>query len=161
MAQARATGKRKTREQLLIKAIEVNPGGDEAYARLAIMLMEYPRRREEAFGLANKAIESNPGNARAWLVLGYLHQLKNERKASRDAYAKCAAGARPTMLNTSCCSRTVGLCCQPGRESLPCIRSEGNRNRARIPAPMTMETEPESRLNRARIPALNRAGIPV
>ena len=102
LAQARATGKRKTREQLLIKATEANPRGDEAYARLAIMLMEHPRRREEAFGYANKAVENNPNNAHAWLVLGYLHQLKNERQASRDAYARCAAAPGPKKIVSEC-----------------------------------------------------------
>ena len=100
---AQAKGKPfKKKVALLKQAIEVNPVGDEALAELSLLLMENGKTRAEALGYAQRAVEVQPDGAKAWLVIGYIHQLDNRNPESRAAYAKCAAASGPKDFVNEC-----------------------------------------------------------
>ena len=93
---------RKKKVELLKQAIVANPQGDVALAELAVIFMEGKKTREEALGYAQRAVEANPDNAQAWLAIGYIYQLENNRAQSKGAYRKCAACSGPRMYVRDC-----------------------------------------------------------
>lgn len=100
---AQAKGKPfKKKIALLQEAIEVNPLGHEALAELALLMMENGKTRQQALGYAERAVEAEPDDAKAWLVIGYIHQLDNRKPESRQAYAKCAAASGPKEFVNEC-----------------------------------------------------------
>jgi hypothetical protein len=102
LKQAKRVGRRKKIE-LLEEAIAINPNGDAALAELGTQLMEGGKdKRESAMGYAQRAVEANPDNGQAWLVIGYIHQLSGDRAASKEAYRKCAACSGPGMYVREC-----------------------------------------------------------
>jgi tetratricopeptide (TPR) repeat protein len=102
LAQAKKERKRKVKQELLRQAIELNPNGDEALASLALMLMERGKTREEALDLASRAVEANPDNGLAWLVIGYVKQVVGKAAEARDAYRKCAGCSGPKRYVNEC-----------------------------------------------------------
>ncbi len=102
MNKVMATRNRTKRLKLLRDAIALYPKGDEAPARLAIELMESKNTRPEALELAKRAADLNSDNARAWLAIGYIHQLEKNRAASQDAYQRCAATSGPRLYVKEC-----------------------------------------------------------
>jgi hypothetical protein len=97
-------GALKTRIQNLRDAIAAYPEGDEAMARLAIILMERVKDRDEALALATRAAELNANNAMAWLAVGYIHQMNGQPKESREAYIKCSKAEGPKKFVRDCSS---------------------------------------------------------
>jgi tetratricopeptide (TPR) repeat protein len=102
MEQVRKARGRKAKEELLRQAIEVNPKGDDALATLAMMLMERGKTRDEALGLAKRAVEVNPDNGLAWLVIGYVKQVVGKAAEAKDAYRKCAGCSGPKKYVREC-----------------------------------------------------------
>ncbi|MCP4605490.1 MAG: hypothetical protein GY847_34050 [Proteobacteria bacterium] len=102
MIKIKKTKKRIRRIEFLREAVALYPRGDDAAARLAIMLMESKDSRAEALELAEHAVEINPDNARAWLAIGYVNQLTYNTAKSRDAYKQCALANGPTMYVQEC-----------------------------------------------------------
>ncbi len=93
---------RKKKVELLRQAIVANPQGDVALAELAVIFMEGKKTREEALDYGLRAVAANPDNAQAWLAIGYIYQLNNNRAQSKDAYRKCAACSGPRMYVRDC-----------------------------------------------------------
>jgi hypothetical protein len=87
---------------LLRDAIVLNPKGDEALARLSILLMESPKTREEALSLAERAAAANDKNAMAWLAIGYIAQMNGKSGEARAAYQRCAAAPGPMRYVRDC-----------------------------------------------------------
>jgi hypothetical protein len=102
MAQARKRGPKAKRIEYFRSALRLNPGSDEAMASLSTMMMENPSTRSEALSLAKKAVSRNPDNARAWLSIGYIHQLNGAQKDSKKAYKKCASCSGPARFVRDC-----------------------------------------------------------
>ncbi|MBW2277666.1 MAG: hypothetical protein JRF63_09260 [Deltaproteobacteria bacterium] len=100
--QANKERNRKKKRELLRRAIELNPSGDEALATLAMMLMERGKTRTEALDLATKAVEANPDNGLGWLVIGYVKQVIGKAAEARDAYRKCASCSGPKRYVREC-----------------------------------------------------------
>ena len=101
MAKAQKAGY-KDKLELLRGAVEIYPRGDEAYATLASMLMEKRDSRTQALQLARKAVEINPDNGMAWLVVGYVNYLEGDKEQSQEAYKKCADCSGPRMYVNEC-----------------------------------------------------------
>jgi tetratricopeptide (TPR) repeat protein len=100
---AEAKGKPpKKKIALLEQAIEANPLGHEALADLSLLLMDNGKTRAAALGYAERAVAVDPGDAKAWLVAGYIYQLENRNPESRAAYAKCAAAPGPKEFVNEC-----------------------------------------------------------
>jgi tetratricopeptide (TPR) repeat protein len=100
---AEAKGKPPKKKVALLKqAIEVNPLGHEALADLSLLLMENGKTRAEALAYAERAVAVEPDDAKAWLVIGYIHQLDNQNPESREAYGKCAAASGPKDFVSEC-----------------------------------------------------------
>jgi tetratricopeptide (TPR) repeat protein len=87
---------------LLRDAIVLNPDGDEALARLSILLMDSPKTRQEALSLAERAAAANEENAMAWLVIGYIAQMNGKSGEARAAYQRCAAAPGPMRCVRDC-----------------------------------------------------------
>jgi tetratricopeptide (TPR) repeat protein len=102
MLKAAAKGPAAKRAERLREAIAVYPERDEAMARLSLMLMERRNARDEALTLAIRAAELNPGNAMAWLVIGYIHQMSGNARRAREAYVKCANAEGPKKFARDC-----------------------------------------------------------
>ncbi|MCP4680242.1 MAG: tetratricopeptide repeat protein [Deltaproteobacteria bacterium] len=102
LAEAKKKGTKTAKIGRLREAIEIYPKGDEALARLSIILMDSPKSRVEAFKLAKRAIVINPKNAMAWLTIGYIHQLSGRRKEAKAAYKKCASSNGPRKYIKDC-----------------------------------------------------------
>jgi CheY-like chemotaxis protein len=92
----------KKKVALLKQAIEVDPLGHEALADLSLLLMESGKTRAEALGYAERAVAVEPDDAKAWLVIGYIHQLDGRNPESRAAYGKCAAASGPKDFVSEC-----------------------------------------------------------
>jgi CheY-like chemotaxis protein len=93
---------KKKKVELLEEALAIDPQGHEALAELAITLMESGKTRAEALDYGLRATAADPGDAKAWLAIGYIHQLNNEVAKSREAYQKCAAAAGPKDFVREC-----------------------------------------------------------
>ncbi len=87
---------------LLREALAVYPHGDDALAQLAILLMDGKKTRNEALGLAERAAQINPDNARAWLAIGYINQLEFKKQESLNAYERCATTSGPKLYVNEC-----------------------------------------------------------
>ncbi|MCP4677546.1 MAG: hypothetical protein GY854_18940 [Deltaproteobacteria bacterium] len=101
LARAKKEGGEKKIE-LLREAITVNPDGDKALATLATLLMEKKDTRAEALSFAKRATKVNPDNGMAWLAIGYVHQLQDEKVTSKEAFKKCAACSGPKIYTREC-----------------------------------------------------------
>ncbi len=88
--------------RLLKEAIVLNPDGDEALAKLSILLMEAPKTRREALTFAERAADANEHNAMAWLAIGYIHQMTGNPGQAKAAYLKCAAAPGPKRFVRDC-----------------------------------------------------------
>ncbi len=95
-------GSLKKRMALLKEAMETYPEGDEAPARLAVILMERPKERGEALILARRAVELNGGNAMAWLAIGYIQQMNGQQGEAQKSYRKCAQADGPARFVRDC-----------------------------------------------------------
>ena len=102
LAKARKPGPKRQRVAWLRQAVALNPEGDEAYARLAIELMESGKTRTEALDAAQKAIGLNPDSAIPWLAVGYINQMQGERPKALEAYKRCILAATPKEYATEC-----------------------------------------------------------
>lgn len=102
LAQAKKQRNRRQKEELLRQAIELNPQGDEALATLAMLLMERSKTRDEALGLAARAVETNPDNGLGWLVIGYVKQIVGKVAEAKEAYRKCAGCSGPKRYVVEC-----------------------------------------------------------
>ncbi|MCP4600109.1 MAG: hypothetical protein GY847_06155 [Proteobacteria bacterium] len=102
LAQSKKPAKKARRIKHLKEAIEINPQGDEALARLSIILMESAKTRTEALSLAQRSANINPDNAMAWLTIGYINQLNGRRKEALAAYKKCATSSGPKRYIRDC-----------------------------------------------------------
>ena len=74
----------------LKKCLTVNPNFDQAMTALARALM-YGSNREEAKQWANKALQFNPQNYRAWYELGFIDAKNGDRKQAMADYEKAIA----------------------------------------------------------------------
>jgi len=92
----------KKKADLLRQAIAVNPRGDAALSELAMMLMEGRKTQDEALELAQRSVRANPENGQAWLIIGYIYQIKGDRPASREAYRKCSECPGPRRYTSEC-----------------------------------------------------------
>lgn len=68
----RAAGQLEAAEPLLRHAVALNPANNDAWLNLAILLGQRGRR-DEATAAARRALEANPGSARAHLLVGCAH----------------------------------------------------------------------------------------
>ena len=101
LKKGRRSGTRK-RIKLLNEVLEIDPNSDEVLSLLALAMMDSRKTREEALGVAKKAIELNPQNARAWLVIGYMQQVDGDKDESKISYKKCAEGKGPADIVGEC-----------------------------------------------------------
>jgi cytochrome c-type biogenesis protein CcmH/NrfG len=62
--------------------------------------------KERALELAHQAVQTNPGDADGWLMLGAAYQASGDRSAARDAYRSCVAQAH--TVNVSDCRVLAG-----------------------------------------------------
>ncbi|HEY7095842.1 MAG TPA: sulfatase-like hydrolase/transferase [Terriglobales bacterium] len=76
--------------QDLRKCLELNPNFDQAMTALARALM-FSNKLDEAKQWANKALQLNSQNYRAWYELGYIDAKKGDRKAAVADYEKAIA----------------------------------------------------------------------
>lgn len=102
LEQALKTAPRAARIERLHEVIELYPEGDEALARLSILILENPRTRPEALDLAERATSVNPDNAMGWIAIGYIHQLGGARSKAREAYQRCASASGPKRYVQDC-----------------------------------------------------------
>jgi DNA-binding response OmpR family regulator len=101
LAEIEKSGKRR-KIKLLQEALQIDPTSSKINAMLSIELLESKQTREEAFGLAKKAIALNPDNAMGWLAKGYIHQLNNEKNEAKEAYRRCAECSGPGEYRLEC-----------------------------------------------------------
>lgn len=102
LTSAKKSGLKSKKVAFLKKAIDANPRGDEALARLAVLLMESPKTRPEALDVASRAVAANSDNAMAWLAIGYIHQMNGDGEQAKRAYGKCAAASGPKRFVRDC-----------------------------------------------------------
>jgi Flp pilus assembly protein TadD len=78
---------------LLQRAIELNPNGADALARLSYIYIQRPGRAnmEQARSLAERATAADPTNAQGWLVLGAARSELGDRAGARAAFDSCVA----------------------------------------------------------------------
>ncbi len=92
----------RNRVEAFTKALEANPGGHEALAELAFLLMDTRKRMDEALDYATRSTEIEPDNATAWLARGYILQIKNQHAEAKAAYKKCADSTGPKKYVSEC-----------------------------------------------------------
>ncbi|MBN2670353.1 MAG: DUF4388 domain-containing protein [Deltaproteobacteria bacterium] len=93
---------RKKKLETLEEAIALNPNGVEALTEFAIATMETKKYQDQALGYAERVTLLDPKNAKAWLAIGYIYQLKNETEKSTAAYQKCAQCDGPKEFVRNC-----------------------------------------------------------
>ncbi|MBN2718998.1 MAG: response regulator [Deltaproteobacteria bacterium] len=86
----------------LESAIAIHPNGIEALTQYAIAGMERRKYQDRALAYATRVTRLDPGNARAWLAIGYIYQLQNKIDDSKDAYRKCAECPGPAEYVRNC-----------------------------------------------------------
>jgi hypothetical protein len=93
LAQAVAARGAARQMPLLQRAIELNPNGAEALARLSFIYVSRPGRAnmEQARSLAERATVSDPTSSQAWLVLGAARSELGDRAGARAAFDSCVA----------------------------------------------------------------------
>jgi cytochrome c-type biogenesis protein CcmH/NrfG len=93
LAQAVAARGASRQMPLLQRAIELNPNGADALARLSYIYIQRPGRAnmEQARSLAERATAADPTNAQGWLVLGAARSELGDRAGARAAFDSCVA----------------------------------------------------------------------
>jgi hypothetical protein len=90
LAQGRALyGKGQSKKAILplTQAVAVKPDGDEALVVLANCWLDRGNM-QKALSFAQQAVQSNPGNAEAYLVVGAVEQQNDHNAEARNAYEK-------------------------------------------------------------------------
>ncbi len=100
--EAQKWGSRSKKEQILREAITVHSDGDEALARLSILLMDAKSTRSEALELAEHAAKINTQSGIAWLAIGYINQLNGNIARSTEGYRMCSESEGPTKYVNEC-----------------------------------------------------------
>jgi cytochrome c-type biogenesis protein CcmH/NrfG len=93
LAQAVAARGAARQMPLLQRAIELNPNGADALARLSYIYIQRPGRAnmEQARSLAERATAADPTSAQGWLVLGAARSELGDRAGARAAFDACVA----------------------------------------------------------------------
>jgi cytochrome c-type biogenesis protein CcmH/NrfG len=88
LAQAVAARGAARQMPLLQRAIELNPNGADALARLSYIYIQRPGRAnmEQARSLAERATAADPTNSQGWLVLGAARSELGDRAGARAAF---------------------------------------------------------------------------
>lgn len=86
----------------LESAIAIHPNGVEALTEYTLAAMEKRKYHDKALEYAKRVLQIDPGNARAWLAIGYIYQLQNKSDESKEAYKKCAECKEPAEFVRNC-----------------------------------------------------------
>lgn len=88
--------------EALEKAIALHPNGVEALTEYAISTMEKRKFQDQSLEYAKRVTLIDPQNAKAWLAIGYIYQLKNDTEKSVDAYKRCSECDGPKEFVRNC-----------------------------------------------------------
>jgi CheY-like chemotaxis protein len=86
----------------LASAIAIYPNGVDALTDYTLVAMEKRKYHDKALEYATRVIQIDPGNAKAWLAIGYIYQLQNKSDESKEAYRKCAECKGPAEFVRNC-----------------------------------------------------------
>jgi DNA-binding response OmpR family regulator len=86
-------GKAKQAIALYEAALTRAPGSSPLLSRLAFTQLNAGRSKE-AVGFAKRAVDADPSNSEAWIVLGAAQFQLGDRKAARQSYRSCAEQGR-------------------------------------------------------------------
>jgi len=86
-------GKTKQAMDVYENAIAQTPQSSALLSRLAFMYLNQGRPAD-AIAYASRAIQADPSNSEAWIVLGAGRYEMGDRKAAKEAYRSCAEQGR-------------------------------------------------------------------
>ena len=86
-------GKAKQAIALYEAALAGAPSSSPLLSRVAFTQLNAGRNKEAA-AYAKRAVEADPSNSEAWIVLGAAQSSLGDRKAARQSYKSCAEQGR-------------------------------------------------------------------